>query len=366
MAIYEQGDPSVPIQRRSRVAGWLMLAFTTVLILGLSFFPAPYVIDKAGPTYDTLGPIEIEDTSLEMILISGADTYESSGELLMTTVTRLGNPEALPGWLDVVQGWVDPSRSVIPVDVAFPPGTTLEETRQAAELDMSNSQQDAVAAALDYVGIRFGSSLVVSQALEGGPSEGVLVPGDVVRAANGAEVDSVSALRQLISESGTTRPVNISVIRDERLMDIEIIPRMTDGPDRVPMIGILLARSYDFPIEVEIALENVGGPSAGLMFTLGIVEKLTENEITHGQIVAGTGTINAQGDVGPVGGIRHKMLGAKEDGAVWFLAPEGNCPDLVRFIPDGLRVVPVSSVDEAVDALEKLGSGESTGFCEDG
>lgn len=366
MAIYESDAPSAQIQRRSRVAGWLMLAFTAVLILGLSFFPAPYVIDKAGPTYDTLGSVKIDDTSLDMILISGTDTFESSGELLMTTVTRLGNPETLPGWLEVVQGWVDPSRSVIPVDVAFPPGTSLEDSRRAAQLDMDNSQQDAVAAALDHVGIPFASSLVVSKALEGGPSEGVLLPGDIIRSANGSEVNSVAELRQVIAESGATRPVKISVSRDQQRLDIEVIPRMSEGLEKVPMIGILISRSYDFPIEVEIALENVGGPSAGLMFTLGIVEKLTENEITRGQIVAGTGTINAEGEIGPVGGIRHKMLGAKQDGAVWFLAPEGNCPDLIGFIPDNLQVVPVSSVSGAIRALESLSNGETLDLCESG
>ena len=363
MAIFETEDPSDQVQRRSRVAGWLMLAFTFAIVVGLSFFPAPYVIDNPGPTYDTLGSVTVGDEQMELILISGDDTYDSTGSLLLTTVTRSGNPESLPGWLDVLQGWFDPTRTVIPVDVAYPPGISVEQNREAAAIEMENSQQEAVAAALDYLGIAYSSRMVVSQALEGGPSEGVLLPGDVIVSANGMSVETVSGLRDVIADSGVVTPMTITVEREGSTVDLQVLPRMSEGSERVPMVGILVSGTYDFPLEVDIALENVGGPSAGLMFALGIVEKLTPEDVTRGEVIAGRGTIDAQGVVGPIGGIRHKMQGALNDGAGWFLAPADNCPDLVGHVPDGLQVIPVETLSDAVEALEALSSGGSLPQC---
>ena len=365
MTIYQSADPSDQVQRRSRVAGWLMLAFTGVIVIGLSFFPAPYVIDNPGPTYDTLGSVTVGESDMELILITGEDTYDSTGSLLLTTVTRSGNPESLPGWLDVLQGWFDPTRTVIPVDVAYPPGISFEQNREAAAIDMENSQQEAVAAALDYLGIAYTSQMVVSQTLEGGPSEGVLLPGDLIVAANGISVDTVSTLREMIADSGVIEPMTITVERDNAVIDLQVLPRMSEGSQRVPMVGILVAGTYDFPVDVDIALENVGGPSAGLMFALGIIEKMTPEDLTSEQVIAGTGTIDAQGSVGPIGGIRHKMHGALDDGATWFLAPSDNCPDVIGHIPDTLQVIPVATLDEAVAALEAIQSGAAVAQCPD-
>ena len=364
MTIFETEDPSDHVQRRSRVAGWLMLSFTLVIVLGLSFFPAPYVIDNPGPTYDTLGAVTVGEEDMDLIVISGNQTYESSGSLLLTTVTRSGNPESLPGWFDVMQGWFDPTRTVIPVDVAYPPGITVEQNREAAAIEMENSQQEAVAAALEYLSIPYTSRMVVSQALEGGPSEGVLMPGDVIVAANQLPVETVSRFREMIADSGVVTPMTVTVERDGALVDVEILPRMSEGPERVPMVGILVSGTYDFPLEVDIALENVGGPSAGLMFALGIVEKLTVEDLTNGRVVAGTGTIDAQGSIGPIGGIRHKMQGALNDGATWFLAPIDNCADVLGHIPEGLSVTPVASLADAVEALELIHEGAALPVCE--
>ena len=131
----------------------------------------------------------------------------------------------------------------------------------------------------------------------------------------------------------------------------------------MPMIGILVSGRYDFPLEIEIALDNVGGPSAGLVFALGIVDKLTAEDITASGVFAGTGTINARGEVGSIGGIRHKMHGALADGATWFLAPADNCPDVLGHIPDGLQVIPVATLDDAVDALVSVREGTAVALC---
>jgi PDZ domain-containing protein len=340
-----------------------MLAFTAAIIVGLSFFPAPYVIDNPGPTFDTLGSVSVGEEEMELILIVGEETFEATGSLLLTTVTRSGNPESLPGWFDVLRGWFDPTRTVIPVDVAYPPGISFEQNREAATIEMETSQQEAVAAALDYLGIAYTSRMVVSQAMEGGPSEGVLLPGDVILSANGMAVDTVSVLRGIIADSGVVSPMTITVEREGSPVDVAVLPRMSEGQERVPMVGILVSGTYDFPVDVDIALDNVGGPSAGLMFALGIVEKLSPADFTQGKVFAGTGTIDAQGSIGPIGGVRHKMHGALNDGARWFFVPADNCPDVVGHVPEGLQVIPVATLDDAMTALESIHAGDSVPRC---
>lgn len=363
MVIFHQRDPSRVVQQRSTVVGWLMLAFTAVLAVGLAALPAPYVIDNPGPTYDTLGTVETPDGDYELIEISGQETFATTGELRLTTVTRSGNPESLPGWFDVISGWFDPTRTVIPVDVAYPPGVSVEDNREAARLEMERSQQESVAAALTYAGIPYSSFLVVSAALEEGPSEGVLLADDQVVSAAGEVITNVTQLREVIARSGAGTPLSLVVLRQGQEVEVQVIPRMSEGPERMPMIGILVSGQYEFPLDVRIALENVGGPSAGLMFALGVVEKLTSEDITGGLVIAGTGTISAAGDVGSIGGVRHKMYGALNDGATVFLAPEGNCADIVGHIPDGLQVVPVATLAEAVSALRAIHSGDPVPGC---
>jgi PDZ domain-containing protein len=363
VAIFDQRDPSRLVQQRSKTVGWLMLAFTAVLAVGLAALPAPYVIDNPGPTYDTLGVVETSEGDYELIEISGQETFDTTGELRLTTVTRSGNPESLPGWIDVISGWFDPTSTVIPVDVAYPPGVTVEGNREAARLEMERSQQESVAAAFTFAGIPYSSFLVVSQALEGGPSEGVLLPGDVIEEAAGETITNVTQLREVIARSGVGTPLSLVVVRDGSSAELEIIPRMSEGPERMPMIGILVSGSYEFPIDVQIAIENVGGPSAGLMFALGVVEKLEREDITGGLVVAGTGTISAEGDVGSIGGIRHKMYGAKTDGASVFLAPAGNCGDLSGHVPEGLTVIPVETLADAVSALRAVNQGGTIPSC---
>jgi PDZ domain-containing protein len=158
-------------------------------------------------------------------------------------------------------------------------------------------------------------------------------------------------------------PLDVLVEREGQEIDIQVIPRLSEGEIQVPMIGILVSGRYDFPLEIDIALDNVGGPSAGLIFALGIVDKLTPEDLTGGAVIAGTGTIDAQGEVGSIGGIRHKLYGASNDGAAWFLAPEGNCPDIVGHIPQGLTVIPVANLDDAVEALAGIRTGAAVPRC---
>ena len=351
VVLYTSPDPAEHIQRRSRVVGWLLLAFTVVTTLILSVLPAPYVIDQPGPTYDTLGVVATESGDVALISVASVPEYSLSGQLRLTTVTRVGNPDSLPSWWSVLGAWFATEKSVLPVDAAFPPGRTVEQNREAARIDMENSKQEAVAAAFGYLDIPYSSFVRVAAVVEGGPSEGVIVEGDIIVEAGGEPVSDVTGLRELIAVNGVQSPITVLVERDGELLSVAVIPRMSEGPQPTPVIGVLVSGRYDFSPPVDIALENVGGPSAGLVFALGVVEKLTAEEIIPPVVIAGTGTITASGTVGSVGGVRHKAFGAAEVGASLFLIPEANCDQVRGVAIAGLDIVPVTSLAEAVEVL---------------
>jgi len=363
MTLFSESDPTASVRSGSRRAGWALLSMTAIAAVGLSLLPAPYVIDQPGPTYDTLGVIEVDGNEVPLITVPDEAEFREDAHLWVTTVNRLGNPENLPSWVEVMGAWVSSERAVTPVDQAFPPGLSLEENREAARIDMENSQQESIAAALNYLDIDYDSSLVVVQSLEGGPSEGILQPEDVVMSAAGVAVADVTRLRELISENGVQDPMTITVLRNGREETLEVIPRMSEGEAPVPVIGVLVSGRYDFPFDITIELGSVGGPSAGLMFALGIVEKLSDQQIAGSLAVAGSGTISAQGDVGPVGGTRHKIYGAAESGAEWFFIPRTNCSDVAGLSPNGIGVVPVDTLADAVEALELILADEAPPSC---
>jgi Lon-like protease len=363
VVLYSSDDPGTHIRQRSRTVGWLLLVFTAITTLILSVLPAPYVVDQPGPTYDTLGEVETDSGAVSLIEVPDSPPYPQSGQMRLTTVTRVGNPEALPSWWEVLAAWADREKSVMPVDAAFPPGFSVEQNREAARIDMENSQQEAIAAALSYLDISFTSFVRVEAVVEGGPSEGIILEGDVIRVAGGEPVSDVTGLRAVIGENGVQDPIDIVVERDGAEKNLQVIPRMTESEQPVPAIGVLVSGRYDFPIQVEILLENVGGPSAGLAFAVGVIEKLTPEEIVPPGVVAATGTITATGEVGGVGGVRHKAFGAEQSGARLFLIPEVNCDQVAGVSFTDMDIVPVTSLSEAIDALATSRSGLALPSC---
>jgi len=351
VVLYTSPDPGEHIRQRSRVVGWLLLAFTLITTLVLSILPAPYVIDQPGPTYDTLGVVETESGEVALISTPATPDYSLAGQLRLTTVTRVGNPESLPTWWAVLAAWVDREKSVLPVDAAFPPGRTVEQNREAARIDMENSQQEAIAAAFSYLGIPYSSFVEVQAVVEGGPSEGVIVAGDIIEEAAGQPVTDVTVLRQLIADNGVQSPMTLQVSRDGEQLSLSVIPRMSEGQQPAPAIGVLVSGRYSFSPPVDIQLENVGGPSAGVVFALGVVEKLTPEEIVPAGVIAASGTISASGQVGSVGGVRHKAFGAANAGASVFMIPVQNCDQVRGVSIQGMDIVPISTLSEAVEVL---------------
>lgn len=355
-AIDDAHDPVVVDARlRGRRVGWLLLALTLFGVFGLAVLPSPYVIERPGPVFDTLGSVSVGDDEVPLIEIPTEPTYDTTGSLSLLTVNVYGNRDQPPSWFEVMRAWLDPSQSVVPVDAVFPPGISTEDRREQSRIDMENSQQEAIAAALRALGEPYEGQLRVVETLAESPAEGVLRGDDIILAVNAEPVRDVTALRAAIAANGTADPVSLDIVRGGSERTVEVTPVLSEGENRVPVIGVLISGEYIFPFEVNIELENVGGPSAGMMFALGIIDKLTPDSLAGGAEVAGTGTIGADGTVGPIGGIVQKMYGAVAFGSDWFLAPVANCDEVVGNVPDDLEVFAVATLDEAIGVLQTIG-----------
>lgn len=339
---------------RGRRVGWLLLALTLFGVFGLAVLPSPYVIERPGPVIDTLGTVTIDGEEVPLIQIPTEPTFETEGSLSLTTVNVFGNRDQAPSWFEVMGAWVDPAQSVVPVDAIFPPGVSTEDRREQSRIDMENSQQEAIAAAMRAIGEPYESQLRVVETLDESPAEGVLEGQDLILSVNDVPVRDVTALRAAIADNGIDSPAELGIERSGSELTVEVTPVLSDGETPVPVIGVLISGEYIFPFEVEIELENIGGPSAGMMFALGIIDTLTPDSLAGGAEVAGTGTIAADGSVGPIGGIVQKMHGALGAGADWFLAPIENCSDVAGNIPNGLEVFAVSTLDEAIGVLQTI------------
>jgi PDZ domain-containing protein len=345
--------------RRAR-RGWTILVVALVLGLVMSFLPAPYVIEQPGPVYNTLGSQEQGGKDVPLISIDGAETYPTAGTLDMLTVSVRGTRESRPSWAELLTSWFDSSRAVVPIDYIYPPEVTTEQRDQQNAALMVDSQQEAIAAALTDLDIDFATNVAVGAVDPDGAAADALVAGDVILSVNGETATDVDALRAALAANGTDAPASLGVRHEDGTEEtVSITPTVSEQTD-APALGISVAYDYDFPFDVEIQLNDVGGPSAGMMFALGIIDMLTPGELNGGQNVAGTGTIDAAGDVGPIGGIRQKLYGARDAGATWFLAPATNCDEVVGHVPDGLTVFAVSTLSDSMTALETIADGGDT------
>lgn len=330
-----------------------VLAF--VLLLAMLLLPVPYAVQAAGPTIDTLG----ERDGTPLITVEGAQTYATSGELLLTTVTTAGGPGFPVDSASVVRGWLAPTIKVVPVETVFDPSQTQDQLDEASQQQMISSQENATVAALTELGYDVPAELTIVGTQPGSGADGVALDGDLIGAITAAgvqtEVTTFADLAQVLAATAPGSTVVLTVERDGEATELEIVT----GDDGLggSVLGVYLDADFDYPVDVEIQIDAVGGPSAGTMFALGIIDMMTPGEMTGGRIVAGTGTISLGGMVGPIGGIEQKMAGAASDGAAYFLAPAANCDSVVGHIPDGLQVIKVSTLPQARAAVEAIGAG---------
>ncbi|MEP6481995.1 MAG: S16 family serine protease [Rhodoglobus sp.] len=359
LALFTDIEPeSKPRKRRWLGSAIFGVALAVIVVVGL--LPAPYVIEQPGPVFNVLGDVTVKGAKVPLIEIPTEKTYKTDGTLDMLTVSIVGDRQDPASWFDIARAYFDPSRAIVPVDEIYPAGTTLQESNQQGTVDMQNSQKEAIAAALTELGYTFPSTLTVVQTQKGAPADGKLTAGDTILSLDGTAYTDVSALRAGIAANGTDKPAEVVVERAGEQKTFEVTPTLSTGADPVPILGIVVGSDYQFPVDVTIQLENVGGPSAGQMFALGIIDKLTPGELNGGKDVAGTGTITAAGDVGPIGGIRQKLYGARAAGATYFLAPKSNCNEVTGHVPAGLTVFAVSTLGDSLKALKALESGSDT------
>ena len=344
--------------RRFSVGVWA-LVIALVALLVLSFLPTGFVIQRQGPVVNTLGSAENTDgEEVPLISVSGAETYPTAGALDLTTVQIAGNRERTPSWFELAMAWFDPSQAVLPIDQVFPAGTTTEQRNEENAALMVDSQKEATAAALTQLGYEVRSHVGVGALTKDSPSSGILEVGDEIVSADGTPIGDTAQLRSVINDGGGD-PVELVIRRGDAERTVTVTPVRSEtagGP--VWIIGITTARDFDFPIDVTIQLDRIGGPSAGQMFALGIIDTLTPGELNGGEQVAGTGTIDSAGTIGPIGGIRQKLYGALDAGADYFLAPQRNCDEVVGHIPGDLRVIPVATLDDSLAALDAIRTGE--------
>jgi PDZ domain-containing protein len=333
-----------PRVRTLAAAGILVVILAAIAAL----LPVPYVALSPGPTTDTLGKVG----KTELIRIDGHQTYPTKGNLDLTTVSVLGGPRQRMDIITALRGWLDDSIAIVPEEQVYPPGESADEAERQSAAEMTESQENATTAALRELGIPVTTRVLVDELSPDSPAKGKLRPRDVVLEVDGKPAMGGSRLRDLITAHKPGEQVRITVQRAGKRVETTVTTRAAE--DGRAIVGILTRDDADYPFTVEISLRDVGGPSAGLMFALGIVDKLTPGALTGGRHVAGTGTIDDAGAVGAIGGIPQKMIGAKKAGAKVFLVPEENCAEAVKTAPDGLRLVKVTALKSAVAALDAL------------
>jgi PDZ domain-containing protein len=343
------------------VAAWGGALAAGVLVAVAAALPVPYVVEQPGPVYDTLG--EVDGTAL--ISVRGARTYPTSGELALTTVRVAGGPGSSVDLAGVVVAWLHPQREALPYAFLYRPGATAEAEEERDSADMTASQDSATVAALTELGYDVPTTLTVVGTAAGSPAEGLLREGDVVQAVDGQPAADLAALKAALDAGDAGRTVVVTVLRGGEPVDVATPTSAAGGGSSRVQLGISVDVDYDeaaSPVEVDIEVDRVGGPSAGLLFALGIVDRLTPGAMTGGQRVAGTGTIDTAGEVGGIGGVAQKMAAAADAGAVAFLAPQANCAEVLGHEPEGLLVVSVSTLAQARAAVEAVGRGETAGL----
>jgi PDZ domain-containing protein len=336
-----------------RAASLTVATITLVALVAVAFMvKLPFVVMSPGLTEDTLGDFDGQP----VITIEGHRTYPTQGRLDLTTVS-VTRPDYRPRLPEVLSAWWSDEQAVLPDEAIYPSDRSPQEFEQEKTQQMLDSQSSAVAAGLAQAGID-AVDITVEEVEPGMPAEGELREGDVIVALDNKPVVTVSELIEGIQDTPVGSEVTVQVLRDGKFKNVSM---MTAGSgDSTSRIGVTLGETFNPPFEVNIDLgQEIGGPSAGLMFSLAIYDKLTPGPLTDGRYVAGTGTIEASGEVGPIGGIQQKLAAADHAGADVFLVPADDCGGATASpFSDEMELIRVDTIDDAVTGLEALATGD--------
>lgn len=324
----------------------------SLLVVGITT-PAPVVALGRGPTFDTLGEFD----GRPVVTITALPTYPTSGQLNMTTV---GVTDGLT-MVEALTQWASGDFKIIPRTSVFPPGASAEEVASQNREQFVDSQFSAETAALDHLGLT--TEVFVDGLPDGSPSAGVLAVGDRLFSVAGRPVQGLESLHEALADTRPGQSITVGLQRNDDPPQ-QVLVTLGESPTGPRgMLGVLPGARPPGDAEIIISLGDIGGPSAGLIFALAVVDKLTPGELTGGRFVAGTGTIRFDGVVGRIDGIRFKMLTARESGATVFLVPADNCAEARSTAPEGLQLVKVDDLAGAVTALDALRAGRTPATC---
>lgn len=346
------------LSRRLRT---LIVGAVLLIVLGTLFvyLPVPYVIESPGPTFNVLGK---DDNGDEIIVITGTDTNTTTGNLNMTTV-NVTSPEQKVSAINAFVGWLRHDQVVIPHDSVYPPGKSDQQIEQENHQDFASAQDSAIAAASCELGYP-SEHLGVVSVDAAGPSAGKLQANDIITAIAGTAMTTTNELSAVMANQKPGTATKVDFKRQGKADSVTVTLGEPLTGRTGASLGIGLGDVCQAPFEIDLGLGNeIGGPSAGLMFALGIVAKVGDENVTDGRFIAGTGTIDPKGTVGPIGGIALKMIAAKDAGAKVFLAPQDNCAEVVGATPKGLDVVKVDTLEHAIDDLNALEQGKTVPHC---
>jgi PDZ domain-containing protein len=325
----------VPV--RQRVIAVVGVVALIGLVFALNFYRLPVVALSPGPMEDVLARLKVE----------GSRVYDSEGKLYLTSVGIDDNVRFYEALLDMANRDVQ----LVPRAELYPGEQDSVEIDKENVALMDRSKETATVVALRQVGYKIEPSGVeVTEVVAGAPADGKLRAGDEIVAADGHRVDSTDQVRKAITGHKPGERVDFRVERDKGEKNVSVEVKEVEDQ---PRVGILLRDLFpDLPVKVTIETQNnIGGPSAGLMFTLSIIDKLTRDDLTGGRRIAGTGEIALDGSVLPVGGVGEKLIAVHRLGVTTFLIPAENCAGVLGQVPDGLRLVKVSKVDDALRFL---------------
>lgn len=328
-------------------AGLLALALG---VIGATL-PVPFVALGPGPTYDTLGTYE----GTEIVAVDGLPEYPTSGHLNMTTVSVTDRLSLFTS----LYYWASGDRRVIPREAVFPSDRSDEQIQEENAAQFESSESNAEVAAVTELGLPV--KVVVAGVVPDSPAVGVLEAGDEIVAVGGQPVGSAAEVSQRLANAVPGQTVTIAYRRADVDEQADVV--LGASADRAQgFLGVrpsVEARDG----QIDISLDGIGGPSAGLMFSLAVVDRLTPGELTGGRFIAGTGAIDPGGAVGPIDGVPFKMLRAREVGAEVFLVPDANCVEAAATAPEGLQLIRVTSLNDAIAGLDALREGRPTTPC---
>jgi PDZ domain-containing protein len=303
-------------------------------------FELPYLAYSAGPVSDAADSVVAEEVAF----------FPPDGELLMLTVISQD-----VNIFEALIAGVDPTIDLVRKEAVRRAGESDEDYRNRVLQQMDDSNYRSIAVALDYLGYDMvPTEVVINEVVEGVPADGVLERGDTILSVNGESITMLDDVAPVLEDYGVGDTIRMEVEREGTTVEVEVeLAEREDEPGK-PMIGIVLGELTEAPFPIAIEEGDVGGPSAGMMHAIAIIDSLTEGELTKGRVIAGTGTIQLDGSVGSIGGIRQKVVGAEAAGADYILVPEGNYESALTAERDDIEIVPVATLVEAIDFLESL------------